>query len=144
MPAEKKDTAFEPGMVCPLPGSDNQVWDFGGKEFQFKMSCTNQFQVPAQSKKDGGLVKKVDDCGEKCGKDSGCFGFHYYQPYFPGGRVDGMRSCELIMESVGGDKWTPVYKPNQYLAGLKIGGSYECSDDGWDEDKACKSRRKSE
>ena len=142
VPAKKTDTAFGPGMVCPLPGSDNQVWDFGdNKEFQFKISCINQFQVPAQSKKDGGLVKNVDECGEKCGKDEGCFGFHYYQPIFPGGRVDGMRSCQLIMESVGSDGWVPLYKPNQYLAGLKVGGSYECSDNGWDGDKACRNRR---
>lgn len=54
-----------------------------------------------------------------------------------------MRICELIMESVGSDDVrTPLSKPNQYLAGLKVGGSYECSDDGWGKDKACKARRR--
>lgn len=43
-----------------------------------------------------------------------------------------MRNCELVMERVGGDDyvWTPLFKPNQYSAGLKVGRLYECSDDG--------------
>lgn len=129
--------AFGPGMLCPLPGSDNQVWSFGKDQKQrFKMSCTNQFQVPASSKKNLGPVKDVDECGEKCGADSGCYAFHYYQPAFPGGRVDGMRNCELITGDVGSGKWTPVAKPNQYLSGLKV-GSFDCADNGWKGD--CKS-----
>ena len=142
MPAKKTDTAFGPGMVCPLPGSDNQVWDFGDeKEFQFKMSCMNQFRVPAQSKKDGGAVKNVDECGGRCGKDEDCFGFHYYQPVFPGGTGDGTPSGAVSRPRAAGDGWTPMDKPNQYLAGLKVGGSYECSDNGWDGDEACRNRR---
>ena len=146
VPANKTDTAFTPGMLCPLPGSDNQVWSYGNsnEHFQFKMSCRNQFNVPATSKKAvgvGGVVKSVVECAEACGEDHGCFGFHYYQPFFPGGRLDGMRSCDLIMQSVGDDAWTPLAKPNQYLAGLKVGGSYDCSDEGWDKDLACRTRR---
>ena len=145
VPANKTDTAFTPGMLCQLPASDNQVWKYGETEdVQFKMSCTNQFNVPTKSKKVvgiGGVVKNVIECAEECGKDHCCFGFHYYQPVFPGGRLDGMRNCELIMENVGDDAWTPLAKPNQYLAGLKVSGSYDCSDDGWDKDKACRVRR---
>ena len=37
--------------------------------------------------------------------------------------------------------WTPLFKLKLCLAGLKVGGSYECSDDEWDEDQACKARR---
>ncbi|OCL07601.1 hypothetical protein AOQ84DRAFT_354884 [Glonium stellatum] len=123
--------AFGPGMMCPLPGSDNQVWDFG--KHQFKMSCTNQFKVAASAKKNVGPVKDVDECGGKCGNDSNCYAFHYYQPYFPGGRVDGMRNCELITEEIESGKWTATAKPNQYLSGLKV-GSFKCGDKGWGDD----------
>ncbi len=59
------------------------------------------------------------------------FGLFITSPFFRGGG-DGMRNCELVMERVGGDDyvWTPLFKPNQYSAGLKVGRLYECSDDG--------------
>ncbi|KAJ4286093.1 hypothetical protein N0V90_013442 [Kalmusia sp. IMI 367209] len=42
----KSNMAFGAGMICPLPGSDNQVYDFKNQEHQFKMSCRNQFKGP--------------------------------------------------------------------------------------------------
>ena len=139
IPKKKTDTALGPGSLCPLPGSDNQVYDFvvSGKQCQFKLSCLNQFQVPASSKKQVGTAKNVDECAEKCEAGT-CYGFHYYQPVFPGGRYDGLRNCELITEPVGEDKWTPVYKPNQYLAGLRIEGDWKCGEKGWDGDNGCR------
>jgi len=105
-------------MLCPLPGSDNQVYDFGDKkEYQFKLSCRNQFRGSRQAL---GPVKNVDECGERCGADKNCQGFLYYQPAFPGGRLDGARSCDLVTSDINDGDWVPLYKPNQYLAGLRV------------------------
>lgn len=135
IPAEKTDNAFRPGSLCPLPCSDNQVLEI--REYHFKMSCLNQFQVPASAKKQLGTIKNVGECGEKCGAEK-CYGFHYYQPVFPGGRYDGLRNCELITQPIDVEMWTPVFKPNQYLAGLKIEGSWKCGDGAWDQDNGCR------
>lgn len=137
VPAKKTDTALGPGSLCPLPASDNQAYDFGPNKSSFKMSCLNQFQVPASAKKQLNTVKNVDECGEKCLAEK-CYGFHYYQPVFPGGRYDGLRNCELITEPVGEDMWTPLFKPNQYLSGLKIDGDWKCGDKAWDQDNGCR------
>ena len=102
------------------------------------MSCLNQFQVPESGKKQVGTVMNVDECGEKCTSETSCYGFHYYQPTFPGGNADGARSCELITEPVKSDMWTPVHKPYQYLAGLKIKGTSECGDQAWNRDNGCR------
>lgn len=113
-------------MLCPLPGSDNQVYDFGAnQDYQFKMSCTNQLNVPASAKKSLGIVKNVDICGERCG-EAKCYGFHYYQPTFPGpwslgGVYHGWRTCDIITQPIEDGQWTPMYEPNQYLTGLTVG-----------------------
>ena len=128
------EPAFSPGMLCPLPGSDNQVWDFGpAQDYQFKLSCTNQLKVPASAKKNLGRVKNVDECANKCG-EAKCHGFHYYQPIFPGGGIDGVRTCEIITQPVEQGQWTPIFKPNQYLTGLLV-GDYKCGDKGWADDR---------
>ena len=121
-------------MLCPLPGSDNQVYDFGpAQDYQFKLSCVNQFNVPASAKKNLGKVKNVDECAIKCG-EAGCYGFHYYQPIFPGGPYDGARTCEIITQPVEQGHWAPIFKPNQYLTGLLV-GDYKCGDKGWNQDR---------
>ncbi|KAL5418502.1 hypothetical protein PMIN03_000982 [Paraphaeosphaeria minitans] len=110
--------AFSAGMLCPLPGADNQVYDFGdSQEYQFKLSCRNQFRG---SRRALGPVKNADECGERCGADKDCYGFLYYQPAFPGGRIDGARNCDMVMNEVNDGDWVPLYKPNQYLAGLRV------------------------
>ena len=144
IPADKADTAFGPGSLCPLPGSDGQVWYFGPDNDQsYKISCLNQFQVPAANKKSIGTVKEVDECADKCWDDDKCSGFHYYQPIFPGGGANGLRSCELIMTEIQENNWTPVYKPNQYMAGLKLTGGklktrWTCGEEAWTQDKGCR------
>ncbi|KAI4202654.1 MAG: hypothetical protein LQ350_002447 [Teloschistes chrysophthalmus] len=139
IPTSNQPTAFPPGALCPLPASDNQVWDYGSKgEYTFKMSCLNAFQVPLSAKKNIGYVKEIDECAIPCGKDEKCRGFHYYQDSLAGGRADGARKCEMIMEAVGEDQWTAMYKPNQYMAGLKIGGDWKCGEPGWDLDNGCR------
>ncbi|KAG6991020.1 hypothetical protein G7Y79_00058g091140 [Physcia stellaris] len=110
------EPALSPAMVCPLPKSDNQAYKIG--PHQFKLSCTNQLKVPASAKKNLGTVKTVDECAKKCG-EAKCHGFHYYQPIFPGGRSDGLRTCEIITQPIEDGQWTPIYKANQYLTGLK-------------------------
>ncbi|KAL8668276.1 MAG: hypothetical protein Q9168_007094 [Polycauliona sp. 1 TL-2023] len=131
-------STFVPGTICPLPASDNQVWHYGPtNESPFKVSCLNAFKVPASAKKNKGYVDDLDACANPCAEDKGCFGFHYYQPSFPGGWADGKRMCEHIVEEVGEGMWAPVYKPNQALAGLKV-GSKACGEEGWDQDKGCK------
>jgi hypothetical protein len=116
----KSDVAFSPGMLCPLPGSDNQVWDFADQKYRFKMSCRNQFRVDAKFRKGLGAVKNVDECGEKCGQQKDCYGFNYFQRSFPGGRVDGARECELITTEINDDDFVPMNKPFQYLSGLRV------------------------
>lgn len=117
----KSEVAFGPGMVCPLPGSDNQVYDFDKeKKIRFKMSCRNQFKVDAKARRQLGTVRNVDECGLRCGQEKNCYGFQYYQPAFPGGRVDGARNCEIITEEIGDEDWVPLYRPNQYLSGLRV------------------------
>ncbi|KAL8995211.1 MAG: hypothetical protein Q9169_004999 [Polycauliona sp. 2 TL-2023] len=139
IPVTNQPTAFPPGTLCPLPASDNQVWDYGPKgEYTFKMSCLNAFKVPAAKKKNKGYVGEVDDCAIPCAKDSECYGFHYYQPYFPGGGTDGKRMCEHITERVDEGDWTAVFKPNQALAGLKIEGDWKCGEKGWVRDNGCR------
>ena len=133
IPAEA-ETAFGPGNLCPLPGSDNQVYDFGGnKEYQYKLSCMNQLNVPASAKKNIGTVKNVDECAEKAG-EMNAYGFHYYQPIFPGGRYDGLRNCEIITQPVENTQFTPIFKPNQYLTGLLVKDK-NCRDGGWNDGK---------
>lgn len=127
------EAAIEPGGICPLPGSDNQVWLMGDDNVPFKMSCTNQLKVPVTGKKNVGSVDKVEDCAKKC-LDAKGHGFHYFQPYFPGGAVTGERSCEIITESVTEENFAPLFKPNQYLTGLMV-NDYECGDEGWGNDK---------
>ena len=127
------DAAIEPGGICPLPGSDNQIWLMGDDNTPFKMSCTNQLNVPATGKKNVGSVDKVEDCAKKALEAKG-HGFHYFQPYFPGGAVTGERSCEIITESVTEEHFAPLFKPNQYLSGLLV-HDYECGDEGWGNDK---------
>lgn len=129
MVKDELDMGLGPGQVCPLPTSENQVWDFDveGSKVQFKMSCTQQFNVPPSAKKSVGQTKTVDDCAEKA-VEAKAYGFHYYQPSFPGGRADGLRNCEVITEAIKEDKWVPYYKPNQYLAGLKVSDA-GCGDD---------------
>ena len=127
------DMAHGPGMICPLPGSDNQVWDYGPDKDPFKMSCTNQLNVPASAKKNVGSVKDVDECGQKC-IDAKGYGFHYFQPYFPGGPVTGQRSCEVITEPVTEEHFAPLYKPNQYLTGLAV-ARFDCGEVGWNSDE---------
>lgn len=96
-------------MVCPLPGSDNQVYDFDEeKTMRFKMSCRNQFQINSRARKSTGTAKDVDECGARCGKDKGCYAFEYYQPTFPGGRADGLRNCDLITESIPDGSWVSL------------------------------------
>jgi hypothetical protein len=114
------DNSFGPGMLCPLPGSDNQVYDFADKKYYFKLSCHNQFRHSHRDRKQLGPVKDVDACGEACGADENCTAFLYYQPTFPGGRVDGARSCDLIFSDMKDGAWQPYYRPNQYLAGLRV------------------------
>ncbi|PSN70410.1 hypothetical protein BS50DRAFT_311990 [Corynespora cassiicola Philippines] len=130
----KSDVAFGPGMLCPLPGSDNQVWDFEDKKYRFKMSCRNQIKADAKDRRQIGLAKTVDECGERCGHEKDCYGFHYYQPTFPGGRLDGQRTCELIMRQVGAGDWVPLWRPNQYLSGLRVEHA-DCGDVGWNQDE---------
>ncbi|KAL8770387.1 MAG: hypothetical protein Q9194_005183 [Teloschistes cf. exilis] len=138
IPTSNKPTAFPPGALCPLPASDNQVWDYGGGHSTFKMSCLNAFQVPLSAKKNIGYVKEIDECAIPCGNDDKCRGFHYYQDSLVGGRADGARKCEFIMEAVGENQWTAMYKPNQYMSGLKIDGDWECGDPAWDLDNGCR------
>ncbi|KAF2476609.1 uncharacterized protein BDR25DRAFT_391074 [Lindgomyces ingoldianus] len=137
----ESDVAFGPGELCPLPGSDNQVWDFTDKEYRFKMSCRNQFNVPVNARRQLGPVRNVDECAERCGKEDNCYGFHFYQPTFPGGRVDGARNCEIITEKIKDDDWVPVHRPNQYLAGLVVQHS-DCGDEGWNRDEKGNKDRK--
>lgn len=130
------NSSHTPGTICPLPGSDNQVWDIGQTETDdpsYKLSCTNQFKVPASAKKNLGGVEDVDECAQKC-TDAKCYGFHYFQPYFPGGPLNGQRSCEIITERVTENQWAPLYKPNQYLTGLRVEDG-DCADVGWGYDK---------
>ncbi|KAL8687027.1 MAG: hypothetical protein Q9218_006686 [Villophora microphyllina] len=139
IPVSNQPTAFPPGALCPLPASDNQVWSYGdNREYTFKLSCLNAFQVPASAKKNIGFVKEVDECAIPCGKDDKCRGFHYYQESLSGGRADGARKCEFITEAVEENQWTPLYKPNQYMAGLKISGDYHCGEPAWDQDNGCR------
>ncbi|KAL9598177.1 MAG: hypothetical protein Q9219_004674 [cf. Caloplaca sp. 3 TL-2023] len=142
IPASNQPTAFPPGALCPLPASDNQVWFYGPESnYPFKMSCLNAFQVPASAKKNLGFVKEVDECAIPCAEDEGCFGFHYYQDSLAGGRADGQRKCEHIREKVGEDMWTPLFKPNQYMAGLKIDGDWKCGEPAWDQDNGCRAEQ---
>lgn len=76
-------------------------------------------------------MKDVSECARKCDNDGGCFGFHCCQPVFRGGGVEGMGSCDLITQTVGEGDWTPLFKSNQYLTGLKVTGNVECSEKGW-------------
>ncbi|KAL8716560.1 MAG: hypothetical protein Q9225_006120 [Loekoesia sp. 1 TL-2023] len=139
IPVTNQPTAFPPGALCPLPASDNQVWFYGpNNEYPFKMSCLNAFQVPASAKKNLGFVKEVDDCAIQCAENDKCFGFHYYQDSLVGGRADGQRKCEHVLQEIGEDMWTPLYKPNQYMAGLKIGGDWRCGEPAWDQDNGCR------
>jgi hypothetical protein len=118
IPVNRKFT-FGPGSLCPLPGSDNQVYDFGEKKHLFKLSCRNQFRSGVEDIRQLGPVDDVDYCGEQCGADKDCLGFHYYQPVFHGGRYDGARNCDLIMKILNGN-WEPFYPAHQYLSGLKV------------------------
>ncbi|KAL8728229.1 MAG: hypothetical protein Q9166_005532 [cf. Caloplaca sp. 2 TL-2023] len=132
-------TAFGPGALCPLPASDNQVWNYGAyNEYPFKVSCLNSFQVSPSSKKQIGFVDVVDECAVLCAEDEGCYGFHWYQDSLSGGRADGKRRCEHVMEKVGEGHWTAMYKPNQYMAGLKIEGDWRCGEPAWDQDNGCR------
>ncbi|KAF2803369.1 uncharacterized protein BDZ99DRAFT_526723 [Mytilinidion resinicola] len=151
VPLNHTSAAFGPGMLCPLPGSDNQVWAFDPQlptpfspssldpltrnpaTSRFKLSCTNQFAVPPTAKKPIGDVLSVNECALACMKDAACAGFHFYWPYFPGGPVNGRRTCELVIGEVGEGNWTAIDKPNKYLSGLKVGGG-ECGDEGWNRD----------
>ncbi|KAI4242009.1 MAG: hypothetical protein L6R40_004236 [Gallowayella cf. fulva] len=139
IPVSNQPTAFPPGGLCPLPASDNQVWFYGDNhDYPFKISCLNSFQVPASAKKSLGLVGEVDECAIPCGKDKGCYGFHWYQASLVGGSADGKRTCEHIIKPVEGDQWTALYKPNQYMAGLKIDGDWKCGEPAWDQDNGCR------
>ncbi|KAL8681087.1 MAG: hypothetical protein Q9224_006886 [Gallowayella concinna] len=140
IPTDNRPAAFGPGGLCPLPGSDNQVWHYGEyREYPFKISCRNAFQVPASAKKSLGVVGDVDECALPCAKDKGCYGFHWYQVASLNGwgRGDGKRNCEHITKPVEKHEWTALYKPNQYMAGLKIEGKSECGDTPW-KDKGTK------
>ncbi|KAI4227258.1 MAG: hypothetical protein LQ349_006744 [Xanthoria aureola] len=139
IPVSNQPTAFPPGTLCPLPASDNQVWHYGAhNEYPFKMSCLNAFNVPAAAKKNKGYVGEVDECAIPCAEDDACFGFHYYQENLVGQRADGKRVCEHVVEKVKEGMWTAVFKPNQALAGLKIGGDWQCGEEGWDQDNGCR------
>ncbi|KAL8815015.1 MAG: hypothetical protein Q9223_005817 [Gallowayella weberi] len=138
IPADHQPTAFGPGGLCPLPGSDNQVWRYGERrQYPYKISCQNAFQVPASAKKSVGLVGEVDECAIPCAKDKGCYGFHWYQTSLVGSRADGKRYCEHITKPLGENEWTALYKANQYMAGLKIEGGKSCGEQGWTKDKGC-------
>ncbi|KAF2492860.1 hypothetical protein BU16DRAFT_583924 [Lophium mytilinum] len=131
IPLNHSIAAFGPGMLCPLPGSDNQVWAFNPQlptpfppssadpltgntaTVRFKLSCTNLFAVPPAAKKPVGEVLSVTDCAFACVKDAACAAFHYYQPYFPGGPANGRRTCELVVGEVGEGNWTGIDKPNK-------------------------------
>ncbi|CAF9921470.1 MAG: hypothetical protein HETSPECPRED_004558 [Heterodermia speciosa] len=113
------EAAIEPGGICPLPGSDNQIWLMGDDDLPLKMSSTNKLKVPAAGKKNVGMLDKVEDCAKKW-LDAKTYGFHDFQPYFPGGPMTGERSCEIITESVTEDNFAPLFKPNQYLTGLLV------------------------
>lgn len=66
-------------MICPLPGADNQVYDFGeNKEYHFKLSCRNQFKG---ARRPLGPVKNSDVCAERYGAEKDCYGFSTISQY---------------------------------------------------------------
>ncbi|OCK75678.1 hypothetical protein K432DRAFT_386018, partial [Lepidopterella palustris CBS 459.81] len=133
IPADS-NISLGPGELCPLPGSDNQVWELSKGKYEFKLSCHNQFNVQPQNRKQVGPVRDVEECAERCSREDSCNAFHYYQPTYPGGRTDGQRNCELITENIKDGDWVPIHKPNQYLAGLMV-DSFNCGDVGWNRDE---------
>ena len=83
-------------------------------------------------------MKDIDDCAVPCAKDSKCKGFHWYQDNIVAWRADGQRMCEHILQEIGEDMWTPLYKPNSHYAGLKIDGDWPCGEPAWDKDNGCR------
>lgn len=38
--------------------------------------------------------------------------------------MDGARNCDLVTDELNDGDWVPLYKPNQYLAGLRVEVSF--------------------